>query len=274
MKIISRREWGAEGPNGADVSSKLPWGEVVLHTEAGAQRSPADEATEKGWIRNIEAFHIGPQRGWNGIAYSFLIAPSGRIFEGRGWGRSGAHTEGRNSTALGLCFLGHGDKWPATEQQWAAARWLIAEGIATGKLRANPKISGHRNYSQKGKTCPGDLIYPHLDRLRGITGHAPTGGGLRPGDKGPGVGMLQGMLNILAAGGARPGPTGKPGRQIEVTEEYTPETRAAVGEFQAFARVMQELAGNKVTIEVTGTADEGTLGAIAFWVPFALEQAR
>jgi len=171
VNVITRAQWGAGPKRGSDVSPKLPWAEVVIHTEAGSQRSPASEGTEKGWIRAIEAFHVGPSRGWDGIAYSFLIAPSGRIFEGRGWGRSGAHTEGRNSIAAGICFLGHGDKWPATDAQWESARWLIREGIRLNKLKPAPLITTHAIYSGKGKSCPGTLIAPHVaTRLGGITG--------------------------------------------------------------------------------------------------------
>lgn len=170
IEIITRAEWGARHGRGQDVSSKLPWGEVVLHTEAGSKHAPASLATECRWIRAIESFHVNT-RGWDGIAYTFLIAPSGRIFEGRGWGRSGAHTETRNSTAAGVCFLGHGDKWPATEAQWASARWLIGEGVRLNKLEPSPRIGTHAEYSQKGKTCPGTLIAPHVQpRLAGITG--------------------------------------------------------------------------------------------------------
>lgn len=183
-RIVSRNEWNAKYGRGADVSSRLPWGEVVVHTEAGAVRPgdwPAVTAaakvmslTEKQHIQAIERYHSATL-GWQGVGYSFLISRDGTIFEGRGWGRSGAHTETRNSTALGVCFLGHGDVQPATEAQWSAARWLIAEGIRLGHLTLNPKISGHRNYSKKGKTCPGNLIYPHIQtRLAGITGNKPV----------------------------------------------------------------------------------------------------
>ena len=273
MRIITRNEWGAKHGRGNDVSAKLPWGEVVIHTEAGAQRSPASETVEKGWIRNIEGFHAGPSRGWDGIAYSFLIAPSGRIFEGRGWGRSGAHTEGRNSTAAGVCFLGHGDKWPATDAQWAAARWLIAEGVTTGKLKPMPAIGTHAKYSTKGKTCPGTLIAPHVvARLGGISGHgAAAGSGLVYGDRGPGVEMLQGMLNILA--GHRIGATGEAGRPIAVDGIYGGDTRAAVGEFQRFLIAMQELSGQPVTHKIDGKATEAVLTSVAFWVPDALAKA-
>ena len=179
--IVTRAQWGAQYGRGNDVSSKLPWGEVVVHTEAGAIRDqdwPEVAAwaalnislTEKQKLRAIENFHVNT-RGWNGIAYSFLFFPDGTVAEGRGWGRSGGHTEGRNSTAAGFCLIGHGDKQPATGAQWEAMRRTIAVGVAKGYLKPNPKISGHKDYSTKGKTCPGTLIYPHIQQeLGGITG--------------------------------------------------------------------------------------------------------
>ena len=182
-RIVPRSEWDARYGRGGDASSYLPWSEVVVHTEAGAVRdgdwpTPTEAAllaslSEKQHIQAVERYH-SVNLGWSGVGYSFLISRDGTIFEGRGWGRSGAHTETRNSTALGLCFLGHGDLQPATGAQWSAAQWLIGEGIRLGYLTRNPKITGHRNYSTKGKTCPGNLIYPSLYRLRGILGPTPT----------------------------------------------------------------------------------------------------
>lgn len=98
------------------------------------------------------------------------IAPSGTSYEARGWLREGGHTEGKNSSAHAICFLGHGDLDPATEEQWRSAERLIREGIRLGHVAPDPKITGHRDYSLKGKSCPGDKIYPELDRLRRIVG--------------------------------------------------------------------------------------------------------
>lgn len=184
-RIVPRSEWGARYGNGNDVSARLPWSEVVIHTEAGALR-PEDWAelegkqaeyaalnaslSERQKVQAVERFHA-VTRGWDGIAYSFFVTFDGTVFEGRGWGRSGAHTEGRNSTAAGVCLQGHGDIQKATEAQWAAVAWLIGEGIRLGKLTPRPKASGHRDYSQKGKTCPGNLIYPQIpNRLANIAG--------------------------------------------------------------------------------------------------------
>lgn len=182
-RIIPRIEWGARYGSGSDATAYLPWGEAVIHTEAGAIR-PGDwpeiteaarlmSLSEQQHIQAIERYH-SVNLGWQGAGYNFLITKDGSIFEGRGWGRSGAHTETRNLTAAGICFTGHGDLEPATGAQWAAARWLIAEGIRLGHLVPNPKISGHRNYSTKGKTCPGTLVYPHIQQLAGITGNDRT----------------------------------------------------------------------------------------------------
>lgn len=181
-RIVPRSEWGAQYGDGNDVSANLPWGEAVMHTEAGAVRKQDWEAlangpalvatTEAQHMRNVERFHA-VTRGWDGVGYSFFIMFDGTIFEGRGWGRSGAHTEGRNSTAAGICFQGHGDLQEATEAQWASARWLIGEGVRLGHLKPNPRIGSHHEYSQKGKTCCGLKIRPHLSRLHGITGPTP-----------------------------------------------------------------------------------------------------
>jgi hypothetical protein len=166
--ITSRQAWGAQYGQGGNMPGTQH--EVVIHTEAG-NIQPVDAGLDReiAHMRVVEIFHV-KARGWQGVAYSFLIERSGTIFEGRGWNHVGAHTETRNAVAYGVCFAGHGDKVPATEQQWASARWLIGEGIRLGKITPEPLITGHRQYSRKGKTCPGNLIWPHLGRLRGITG--------------------------------------------------------------------------------------------------------
>jgi hypothetical protein len=175
--IITREQWGAP-PNTAERVAG-PYTEAVIHTEAGAVL-PGDwdvltelatvlSLTVRDLVRSIDRYHR-VTRGWDdGIGYSFLIERDGTIIEGRGWLRLGCHTQqGRNRTAVGICFAGHGDLQSATGAQWSSARWLIGEGIRLRHLVSNPAVNGHRKYAQK--SCPGNLVYPHLDRLRGITG--------------------------------------------------------------------------------------------------------
>lgn len=177
MKVVTRAEWGAPPLNAAKVPG--PYVEAVIHTEAGAVL-PGDWAeltvlaetlslTEKQHAQAVDRYHR-EVRGWpGGFGYSFMIERDGTIIEGRGWLRKGAHTQqGRNTTAVGICFAGHGDLQEASEAQWLAAAWLIGEGIRLGVLIPDPPVNGHREYAPK--SCPGNKVYGHLDRLRGITG--------------------------------------------------------------------------------------------------------
>jgi hypothetical protein len=184
---LTRADWGAR--YGPAPAVPLPYNEVVVHTVAGADRDPAPGfqhlpanatvETVKQAMRNIESFHRNDRRWPAGVGYNFIIfgavigAPDGVICEGQGWGRRGTHTESRNAQ-LGLSFYGHGDLGAATEEQWRCADWLIRLGLRTRRLLQTYKVTGHRNYSRKGKTCPGALIYPHLGRLRLLRPDVPN----------------------------------------------------------------------------------------------------
>jgi hypothetical protein len=71
----------------------------------------ADEQASHGncarRVRGIQDFHMD-SRGWNDIAYNFVVCKHGIIFEGRGWGvRSAAQgTNPGNDGYHAVCFLG------------------------------------------------------------------------------------------------------------------------------------------------------------------------
>jgi hypothetical protein len=118
VNIVGRAEWGAKPAVGVTnlVPSRVRL--CVLHhttgTYAGAQT-----------VRNIQAFHQGPTRKWADIAYSFLVAPDGTIYEGRGWGKQGAHAKGYNSSSVGIAYIGDG----RTSRLWR--RWRLSHGWVT-----------------------------------------------------------------------------------------------------------------------------------------------
>ena len=51
-------------------------------------------------VRSIQNFHID-DRGWADIGYHFLVGENGKVYEGRGWDRQGAHSPGFNNDAYG-----------------------------------------------------------------------------------------------------------------------------------------------------------------------------
>lgn len=160
--LIRRAVWGARGR----LTSRIPrQHRVIVHTEAGAPM-PADAtpAQERARMRAIDAFHVS--LGWAGFGYSEAAFPSGRVYEGRGVRRQGAHTVGHNDQ-FAFMLPGHGDRTPMTELQIAAIRQRIRTHIAAGDLTAAYQVSGHRDHIPPGtKSCPGNKVYPQLHRLR------------------------------------------------------------------------------------------------------------
>ena len=118
----------------------------MLHHTTGTYAGPQT-------VRNIQAFHQGPTRKWADIAYSCLVAPTGEIFKGRGWGKQGAHAKGHNSSSIGIAYIGDGRTLPPVEAL-ASIAWLGDEADRRfGTLRR----VGHRDVGST--VCPGDALH-------------------------------------------------------------------------------------------------------------------
>ena len=146
MRIVSRAEWGARPATGTTNLQPARVTMLVLHHTTGTFAGPQT-------VRNIQAFHMGPSRKWADVGYNFLVAPTGEIFEGRGWGKQGAHARGHNSESIGVAYIGDG----RTEMPDPAKRavvWLAGEADRRfGTLRR----VGHRDVGST--VCPGDAIH-------------------------------------------------------------------------------------------------------------------
>lgn len=202
--VITRAEWGA------DESIKRTSGscrrrfhdlqQIFVHHTAGANYDRDPAAT----MRAIYWYHTVRQ-GWCDLGYNFVIAPDGRIFEGR-WARaykpwelhdsenaagevvSGAHTGGYNSGSLGISLMGNYSQIALPP----AARRSLVQLMAweTDRHRLNPRgthtyrnpetgvarrlryISGHRDAGQTA--CPGSRVYAELPRIRDEVAAART----------------------------------------------------------------------------------------------------
>lgn len=202
MAFYTRAQWGARNagfPGGSSVALATR-DEFMAHYSTGQELGRDDCAH---WVRQIQAFHMGPERRWVDIGYNFLVCKHGDIFEGRGWLKAGAHCPNHNTRAIGVCFLGNDDPGvtDVTEQAKIAFRSLYDQGVAKcGPLRA----MGHRD--GKSTICPGDELYAWITGgmpLAQINPPAPTPPQefdmaalplLRPGAKGFHVMLMQKAL--------------------------------------------------------------------------------
>ena len=162
LSYVSRKGWGAKYGIGSPDPGAEP--RVVLHHSYKPflfeNSSPISEIQA---VRGIEEYHVR-DNGWDGIGYNWLIAPSGRIYEGRGWKYKGAHAGPVNGSSIGICIIVDGNQWEPTDRVIWANRGLIAEGIRLGEISPAYLLSGHRDHMDR--ECPGDKIYARLQEFR------------------------------------------------------------------------------------------------------------
>ncbi len=160
--VHERSEWGAKitrEPYKEDVPVRI----TIHHTDTPPTHSLAESERE---ARFIQEFHQDG-RGWDDIAYHFLIDADGNIIEGRPLGTLGAHTHYDNLGNVGIALIGTHDKPrnnPVTKKEMDAlvtlVRWLVERyGIDPSLIR------GHRDYVTS-TDCPGRIMYAMLPQLR------------------------------------------------------------------------------------------------------------
>ena len=140
---VSRAAWGARPPKSVKPITR-PIEAFILHHTVTATN---DEAAR---VREVQNFHMD-KRGWQDIAYSWLVGQSGNIYEGRGWGVAGGHTDGWNDRAHAVCFIGNSDVDQPTSAALASILAVKAESAALYGSHVTTRLHGDVN--QTG--CPG-----------------------------------------------------------------------------------------------------------------------
>lgn len=139
MKIVTRAEWGAAPPR-ARTTVNWPAGVDlwVHHTDGPETQTP----------RSIQAFHMGPSRGWNDIGYGYLVDRDGVVYEGRGEAVA-AHSPGKNHEPSVAMIGDYSTVVPSDAMHQAI--YDLMDFLNAGDLR------GHRENTQT--SCPGDAGY-------------------------------------------------------------------------------------------------------------------
>jgi hypothetical protein len=146
VDYISRDQWGARPPKAKTI---LTPGQIegifVHHTVTG---TGPDEAAI---VRQVQAFHMD-SKGWNDIAYNWLVGQSGNIYEGRGWLANGGHTQGWNFTSHAVCFIGNSDTDVPSEAAKRSLNIVIEESLK----RFGGFVKPHGAVNETG--CPGQNL--------------------------------------------------------------------------------------------------------------------
>ncbi|HVK97596.1 MAG TPA: peptidoglycan recognition family protein [Flavisolibacter sp.] len=155
ITIIPRSEWNAAEP--LPYKKHVPV-RITVHHE-GTRLEVTDDAARK--IKAIQTWGMGPERKWVDIPYHFLIAPDGKIYEGRNVFTVGeTATEYDPTGHLLITCLGNLEQQEVPEAQLKSLINLVAYTSREYNIPYQT-IATHRDYS-KQTTCPGKNLYQYF----------------------------------------------------------------------------------------------------------------
>ncbi|KAF7282616.1 peptidoglycan-recognition protein 2-like [Rhynchophorus ferrugineus] len=155
-EIVSKQSWNASAPVGVDYLIVPVKNVIIHHTVSDECLTKEDCAT---LLQNIQNFHID-QMEFHDIGYNFLIGGDGRVYEGAGWHKVGAHTRGYNSRSLGIAFIGDYSSKLPSPNMIEAAKSLLKCGVEIGEIDLNYVAFGGRQVS--ATASPGNKLYREL----------------------------------------------------------------------------------------------------------------
>lgn len=164
--IVTGEEWGSKAHAIPDSRRQTPaW--VTLH-HAGVPWTGKDPAQfvrdMQVWGQNRPMLEKPPMNTyWPDLPYHYLIAPDGRIFEGRDVRyEPESNTKYPLSGNIGVEMMGDFNVQPPTQEQLRSSvrvvAWLSCKhGITLDHVR------GHRDAAPGQTDCPGKGFYRHLE---------------------------------------------------------------------------------------------------------------
>lgn len=104
LEFVSRSEWGAKPPKQIQPIGKAVPYVIIHHSESPAACFTSAKCSQA--MRSMQRFHQN-ERGWDDIGYSFAIGGDGKVYEGRGFDRVGAHAPSYNDKSIGIVLIGN-----------------------------------------------------------------------------------------------------------------------------------------------------------------------
>lgn len=129
------------------LSKRKKTEEIVIHCTATKEGVDFD-------VDKIDRSHKA--RNFSCIGYHYVIYRDGSIHRGRPEDTVGAHTSGRNSVSIGICYVGGLDKngknkdTRTTEQETSM---ILLVKYLLNKYKDIKLVSGHYNWARKGCPC-------------------------------------------------------------------------------------------------------------------------
>ena len=157
---VDRATWGARDPRRGRILDPANIRGVVVHHTVMPAPPAGDLPAISAYMRRLQT--IRPDLGAE-VPYSFVVFAGrndsdGIVCEGRGWYRTGAHTEGLNSTRYGVAYGADTRLDPVTDGMVEGVRWVL------DKIADPVPTTGHLDH--KATACPGPGGVARLDDVQ------------------------------------------------------------------------------------------------------------
>ena len=139
-----------------DARKPIQWRGIVVHCSGS-------DLEEDASVQAIHFLHTSPPyrkivwgqyhtcgKGYDDIAYQYVIDTRGNIWEVRPLYKIGAHAVGYNSTHIGICVCGDQRFNPFQKE----ALNLLINNLKKQFNISEEEVIPHSQVSNKGKTCP------------------------------------------------------------------------------------------------------------------------
>jgi hypothetical protein len=202
LTINPRSSWAVDRPPKGPLSGEDVRFLLVHHS---ASRNGHTSADAPAILRSFYDYHTSAEKGWDDIAYNFLIDADGGIWEGRAGSLAGPvagdATGGNQGFSQLVCIIGdYNAVQPSAASltslvsvlAWLADRYGVSTAPGAeitftsrgsnkhpaGTTVTSPTITGHREMSQT--TCPGDNLNAYVVGALRAHVEAARGGSTAP----------------------------------------------------------------------------------------------
>jgi MYXO-CTERM domain-containing protein len=167
LGVISRADWGARPTT--CVTTEDDWYRMAIHHTAGVQEQNGSVKELIQWLQ----VYFQETRGYCDIAYQFLVAWDGTVWEGRPYDYySGATGGGNNNGNSAISFVGcydgtacddlAGPHWPSDETLNSAHNLIYTLSQIEDIPTDSDHIKGHQDWPGNATACPGDRILARI----------------------------------------------------------------------------------------------------------------
>lgn len=157
--IVTAKEWGSEPHSFPPEYVHTPRN-ILIHHEGAANWKATDDPIRK--IRNLQSWGY-TEKKWNDVPYHFIIAPDGRILEGRDVKyKPDTNTKFDTTGYINVELLGNFENQRVSYKQLYATVMLVA--WLSQEYRIDPAtILTHKDAAPGQTDCPGKDFYQYFD---------------------------------------------------------------------------------------------------------------